>query len=443
MAMAVVVCLVAAACGNKAGPEPGPDPSSTAVSKGPPFAGKPTSALVQRAEVATLVDDLAKEKQIESSHIGAGGSPSQVYAKFVAITKAATEAEMVALLQHESPIVRGYVAEHVAEKLPARLDSVVPLAEDWTGVPTLNGCMKGMDSIGEIVVQSLCRSRDKEAGAALLSISNKGGAEAARALECAAPSEPKIAAEKAVTALRGEVKPMDEVAYLNVLATAQAADPKEACALANKRAKSGDASVQIAAANALWRCGDTESRDALERLAAGKNEVVARYAKASLFLLVPEKRAALWTDREVVREVASRLGRVLRSAEGAKGSLALAEALALEHPTSFGETFREAAVTPETTQSALRIASKLEPSTTAAWGAARTGVIAYLSHAKDPAGLPEIRRSLGAGNSEEIIYALRGVSALKDKASRGAVEKLTKHSDKYLANVAVETLAAL
>lgn len=76
------------------------------------------------------------------------------------------------------------------------------------------------------------------------------------------------------------------------------------------------------------------------------------------------------------------------------------------------------------------------------WGAVRADVIDYLARAKDPAALPELRRSLGAGDPMEIRAAIRGVVALKDKASRPAVTKLKEHPDKEVARVAEEALAA-
>ena len=64
-----------------------------------------------------------------------------------------------------------------------------------------------------------------------------------------------------------------------------------------------------------------------------------------------------------------------------------------------------ALVTPETTQAALRIAAKTEPT--------------------------------------EIAAALRGIEVLKDSGSRAAVEKLTTHSDTEVAKAAKQALAHL
>src|SRR5262245_22977217 len=64
------------------------DAPRTSAPTGPSMPGKPaaplvferTSALIKDASLAALVDDLATEKSVESSHVGAGGVASGVYA---------------------------------------------------------------------------------------------------------------------------------------------------------------------------------------------------------------------------------------------------------------------------------------------------------------------------------------------------------------------------
>ncbi len=417
--------------------------SSDPAPAAPAFTGKPTSALIQRPEIAALVDALAAETDLESSHIGAAGSPSAVYAKFTALAEKANEAEMVALLEHRSAVVRGYSAQHVAGKLPARLEALVPLAEDATAVPTLNGCMRGLDTVGRIVIDALCYSQLPEAGGTLVTIARKGGRGASHALVCAAPTAPTIAAEAASQALRGKVTPEDEAAYLRALALAPTADPADGCALARPRATSSDASVQIGAAQALWRCDDEASRKTLVDLAGGKNTVVARHAKASLFLAFEGRRRELSTDREVVFEVRERLAQALRSPEGTRRSIGLVETLALAYPENLGAPLYRAIVLPETTAAALRIAAKTEPGKFAGWAGVRSDVVAYLARSKDPAAIVEIRRSLGSTEPLEVTAALRGIEAFKDTASRAAVEKLTTHSNREVADAAKKALTAL
>jgi hypothetical protein len=341
--------------------------------------------------------------------------------------------------------VRGYVAQRVARAVPAHVGDLAPLAEDATSVETLEGCMKGTTSVGKVVREALCGSTLAEAGAALVTVADHHGLEAAAALACAAPTQPRLAGEAAVRELRPRnLSPVDQAAYLRVLGVARPQDPAEGCELAREGTQSADASVQIGAAQALGHCDDAGSLALLERLAAGRNVVVGRHAKASLFMRVPGRRDALSGDADVTREVSGRLGSELRSPEGAKAVIALAETLALAYPEKLGAPFRSAAAAPETTAAARRIAAKLEPTKAAfAYPTARASVIDYLARTRDQASLPELRRSIASGSPQEMVSALGGIEAMHDKESRAAVEALTHHADHDVAAAATRALAVL
>jgi hypothetical protein len=424
-----LAALLACSCHDKA--------SSTR--KAASFSGKPTAALGLRPEVASLVDALAVEKTKESSHIGPGGTPSAVFEKFSSVVAKATPAELGALLQHQSPVVRAYAGDHLARQAPAA--SLVGVASDETDVETLNGCILSHETVGAVVREALCYSEHPEAGAALLAVHDRGGSQAAEALACAAPFSPKIAGEIAIAALRrGGSSPADEAAHLRVLAVSA---PAGTCDLARNAAAASDASVQIAAAMALGRCDDRASLARLAELAAGKNPVVALHAKASLFLASPARREDFARAREVLGEAGQRLGRRLQSREGAARDIALVEALALAYPDDMGTPFFRAVASPETTAAARRIAVKRPTAASSDWGNARTGVIRYLARIRDQESLPELRRSLGSANLGEVNDALEAVAAMHDTASRAAVEKLTTHPDANIASRAKSALKSL
>jgi hypothetical protein len=441
---AVLVSVLALlSCADEPTPVPERGPQTTgSVATAVPLAGKPTAELVKRPEVAALVDVLAAEKRVESSHIGAAGAPSRVYAKYRALVTTANAEEIVALLGHQSPVVRTYMARHVASELSAQVRALVPLANDATAVEVMEGCVVHTDSVGAATREALCWSTLPEAGQALVAIHGAGGPQAAAALACAAPTAPAHAAEAAVKALgAGGLQPDAEAAYLNVLAVAT--NVKEGCPLARARATHGDAGIQIASARALWRCNDDASLAALNALAAGKNKVVAWNAKASIFLLDPAQRAGLASDRDVMRAVGDRLEPLLRSAEGSEASIALIEALVMAHPAELSRVLSRAVVVPATTAAARRIAAKLEPMKNQPDGFARGAVIDYLARARDADSLHEFHRSLESEAPYELLAALRGIEALRDKTARSAVEKLTQHKDKQVAEAAQKTLAVL
>jgi hypothetical protein len=75
--------------------------------------------------------------------------------------------------------------------------------------------------------------------------------------------------------------------------------------------------------------------------------------------------------------------------------------------------------------------------------APRTQLVRYLARSKDPRALPELRRSLGSDELDELASALRGLALLRDKASRSRVEQLSKHETPAVAQAAREALLQL
>jgi hypothetical protein len=436
MAPLFVCALLACSREQPAEVTPEGSGSAPAPSASSAFAGKPTSALVKRPNIAALVDALAAEKRVESSHVGAAGAPSDAYKKYRALVKQANADEVAALLQHESPVVRTYLAQHVASELPDHLRALVPLASDTTQVDTLEGCIGGRDTVGDRVRTALCESDLPQAGPALMAIHREGGTYAAEALACAAPTAPKPAREIASKGLRtGGISPRVEMAYLDVLAIA---GNEEDCALARARKAHDDVSVQIAAARALWRCDDDASREALRELARRENHVIALNAEASLFLLT---RAKLATP-DVLRTAGQLLAPMLRGAEGTQATSALFETLLADYPNELAYyLLQRALVVASTTAAVRRVIAKLQPGGPQSSG--RQALIDYLVRARDRDSLPEFRRSLDSQSTYEIIAALRGIEALRDKTARAAVDKLTHHENAEVAEAARHALTAL
>ncbi len=103
------------------------------------MAGLPTSELMDDPEVAKRVDALAAEGRVESSHIGAAGSPSTVWAKAVELGKAASVDQRIRLLDHQSPAVRVYMAGSLCDE-PTAQAALSRLATDASTVPVTDGC---------------------------------------------------------------------------------------------------------------------------------------------------------------------------------------------------------------------------------------------------------------------------------------------------------------
>lgn len=169
--MKLVVALVTifaasamAACSQGQGP----------TSSGSPSKLESTSSLVARPEIRQIVDELAAAGVFSSERVGYGGAPSMSFAIFTRLRAAATDAEMIALLQHASPVVRSYAAQHVIER-DLGIDAVDPLLADGALVETLFGCIGGSMTVARVTVQSLCSSSKSPAAAAKLATLSKGG----------------------------------------------------------------------------------------------------------------------------------------------------------------------------------------------------------------------------------------------------------------------------
>lgn len=189
LAALLLSCSSSGAPATPAAPAAPTTPAAPPVAKlppAPPFA--PTTDLVQRADLAALVDALAAERAVESSHIGAAGAPSAIYARWEAVQKAATAEELRALLRHQSPVVRGYVAQHlVRDQTPLASDPLRPLLSDATSVGTTQGCMIGTYTVAALVLEELCfNAKDKEGARALVQEAAASGSDevAAQAKRC-------------------------------------------------------------------------------------------------------------------------------------------------------------------------------------------------------------------------------------------------------------------
>lgn len=132
----------------------------------PPLVLESTSALISRPEVAAAVDALAAMDSIESSHVGAGGVASKVWPAWDVLVKVATDEELLALLRHEAPSVRGYTAQHLVRNRTNPPLAILPLLGDETPVKTVEGCMMGTSALGDWLFSQLCGS--PVAAAALL-----------------------------------------------------------------------------------------------------------------------------------------------------------------------------------------------------------------------------------------------------------------------------------
>ncbi|MBK6513149.1 MAG: hypothetical protein IPM79_07065 [Polyangiaceae bacterium] len=423
--------------------QPGPAPASPAP--GPKLTFEPTAALIKQAALAALVDDLAKEGTLESSHIGAGGAPSMVYKKFEALLAAAKDADLLALLRHDSPVVRGYVAQHLARSQGAALANVRPLADDATMVKTLEGCMGGSETVSSVVLDALCWSSAPEAGALLGELAQRDDDVGARALGCAARfggAAVTKAIDDAIT--DGSRSHATREAALRAFTLSPVA---ARCGSIRALAERPGDKLRQVALGALSRCTDSASQATLEAAAADSVASIASEAKIAL-LLSPatseSRRKELAADTKLAGSASPRLQARARSHALANDQLQVIEALVGLDANLFSQPLWDVKTSAGASSMMRRLATTFGPSSSKGQGAnPRLPVLRYLARLKDTADKAELKRSLSSADPREVQAALDGLVAMKATDVKPQVEALAKSSDPSIARFAKDAAAKL
>jgi hypothetical protein len=138
---------------------------------------------------------LASMPGVESAATGYAATPSPAHAAFVEVKTRATPEQALALLAHPSPVVRLYLARHIAREAPEHLASLEPLLDDETPVSVTDGCLRGVAPVAEWVVTALCEAPTQPGTLPLLQAAARrpalgsGRFEALRRLGALAPAE--------------------------------------------------------------------------------------------------------------------------------------------------------------------------------------------------------------------------------------------------------------
>lgn len=402
-----------------------------------------TDELVTTPAVRDAVNLLAKETRIESSHVGAGGVESATYTLFDKAWNAATPAEREKLIEHESPVVRGYFAQRFGREADVMPIALAPLLDDPTPVGSLQGCNAADSTIQRVVLDALCWSNAKGAGDVLIETATSEGALAGEALSCAAPKAPAAASAIALANItRGAPSKLLEGSF-RVLAVSP---HPSACGPARDAALDGTPEVARAAISALALCADDASVSVLQSLRSSENKSVSRGANLSLVMnpkTPSELRRSIADDKSTLDSVGTRLGAILKSPTGSLVVIPVVEEILALGPSSMPSAFSSIAESPEATTLMRALAAKEAAPTDAHGWTIHTAAVGYLARVKDSASLPLFRAALDAQNVPEIRFALAAVRDLRDGGSRAAVEKLTHHEQKDVATLASDVLAKL
>jgi hypothetical protein len=95
-------------------------------------------------QIKSIVKDMAKYKRIDSEAVGFAGTRTKQYDRFIKLTHIATTEELVLLMDHKSPVVRGYSFWALAKLNYSDLEKIFKAHKNDTEyVDELDGCIGG------------------------------------------------------------------------------------------------------------------------------------------------------------------------------------------------------------------------------------------------------------------------------------------------------------
>lgn len=219
----------------------------------------PTTALISDPTLGRLVDELAVQPQIEGRVIGSGASPSEIWPVYRKIVASSSVAQRIALLQHQSAVVRGYFASYVIASEPDLVDMVFPLFADRTAVTSISGCIKESKSMAEYVMTAMTTRAESPRVLAMAEriVRDKRLVDGARAGALAILAEAKASNTREL-ALAAHAEPALRKVALDALGRVGNASDVELIAASLPRA---DADERV---SAVWALGAIESPRACE-----------------------------------------------------------------------------------------------------------------------------------------------------------------------------------
>lgn len=404
-----VLVTAALSFGCKSEPSPAKTPSVD-VKQAPPLRFIKTADITTDEALRAAIDALAAANVIESSHIGAAGAQSPVYAKYLAVVKLASPEQLTALLQHESPVVRGYLVRHFAnENGGAGIGALQPLLADATHVKRLDGCQVGGSSIAQLVVEVASEStRANKTNVAaqdlLVHAANSPWLLQLRyqAMASLDPAHRPAAAETLRAALRETNQPVavlrDALRVVPGIVGAGCSEVLEPFATHD------DAEVRLLAADALGDCPDAAALPMIEKLMKDR----AGIAHAATEAYVRHANAEGGKVERILAESDNPYGvriQMLKSNSPAVLAIIMAH---LAEPTvdpKLGEWLLVRPPTPAFIAEVRKLA-RVEKSRV------RADALAYLMHAKDLASLPLFRERLTSSHERERRLAQQALREL-------------------------------
>ncbi len=119
-----------------------------------PARQKPEVVVAISPKVKTLVDKIAKYGKYESERVGFAGTPSEQFKNYKQLLKIATTQELKLLVLDESPVVKVYAFQALAENdTKSAVVIAKSLEKDTAVVYTLEGCIGGEATVQELAMR--------------------------------------------------------------------------------------------------------------------------------------------------------------------------------------------------------------------------------------------------------------------------------------------------
>lgn len=104
--------------------------------------------------IAPLVESLSKAESLDDEAVGEGGTKSDTYKTYEKLRERAKREDLLGLLEHDAAIVRGYAFRALFDRKevvdwPALLRA---RAQDKAKVATFQGCIRGEQMLGDVVI---------------------------------------------------------------------------------------------------------------------------------------------------------------------------------------------------------------------------------------------------------------------------------------------------
>lgn len=111
--------------------------------------------------VQMMVDLLSSSRTLYTEAVGEAGEKTETYIRFERLKQIASDTELIALMEHRSPVVRAYVFSALVQRRnPDIKDILMKHVDDTVQVECYSGCFRYDNKLNEIMLLELKRSRN-------------------------------------------------------------------------------------------------------------------------------------------------------------------------------------------------------------------------------------------------------------------------------------------